>query len=895
MRVSGLQRPASSTYGTKFIHCVIKSSKTRVGVLLFLSVAFGFWIRPQGYHWPILRWVETHVNERYIKRYAQSLTTAPRLPTLHIDVKFKHVEKLRRKREEALKIGILLASDDDFVPAKLHFEGRTIPATLRLRGNLTDHLEGSKWSFRIKTKGDHHVLGMRRFSIHHPKVRGYLYEWGFLKSLRQEGVLAPRYPFINVFFNGEDRGIFALEERFAEELLASQERREGVIIKPDESELWVDVAQLNGLHQFQTGLRWGEITDFHLDTFRSTHVESDPLLARQCDEAIGLLRAFQEGRRKPSEVFDVEIMSRYMVLVDLWAADHAAGWANIRYYYNPITARLEPIGYNGYHRGHSPSTELLWNKSWRAMFLQDPIMAAAYVRELQRVNEPSYLDALEQQIGEEMLTSLTALSCEFGLDEMLKLPWSDLKERQAFIRRVLSPNRMVLAFTAEISVAEMGQHTSDLIEVRNVLDLPVEVVGLQVNEGPVIPTQSVWMAQPDDPAVAASDQMVLLPVAEKDTPPQYTHFVVSPSDRSSPDGSDSRVVYVHTRLIGHERVIRTPVLYQPQAVTTTHYNERITVDQALARHEFLEQRDTPGDLWIKSGAWEVHQDLVIPKGIRLRAGPDTILKFGEDVVMVAQGPVEFKAAPNLPVILEPLHSSWPGMVVMKADRPSTLAHVTIRGTRGIARRGWILTGGVTFYKSPVSIARCSFEDNQAEDSLNIIRTEFELRETRFVSCGSDAFDGDFVRGRVRGCEFKNVRADGVDVSGSEITIDQTMFDQIGDKAISVGERSTVQVRSISVSQSRFGVVSKDCSKVSVDRSTFRQVQYGLAAFVKKPEFGPAHLEGHNIRMTQVAKPSLVQVGSTMTIDGTSQPSQEVDAESFYRASAGNKPDSEDTR
>ena len=296
MKVGGLQRPVSSKYGTKFIHRAVKSSRTRVCVLLLLSLALGFWIRPQGYHWPILRWVETHVNERYIKRYAQSLITAPRLPALHIDVKFKHVEQLRRKREEALKIGILLASDDDFVPAKLHFEGRTIPATLRLKGNLTDHLEGSKWSFRIKTKGDNHVLGMRRFSIHHPKARGYLYEWGFLKSLRREGVLAPRYPFIDVFFNGEDKGIFALEERFAEELLASQERREGVIIKPDEYELWVDVARLNGLHQFRAGLRWGEMTDSHLVLFRSGHVESDPLLAKQRDQAIGLLRAFQEGR-----------------------------------------------------------------------------------------------------------------------------------------------------------------------------------------------------------------------------------------------------------------------------------------------------------------------------------------------------------------------------------------------------------------------------------------------------------------------------------------------------------------------------------------------------------------------------------------------------------------------
>ncbi len=517
--------------------------------------------------------------------------------------------------------------------------------------------------------------------------------------------------------------------------------------------------------------------------------------------------------------------------------------------------------------------------------MRDPLVAAAYVRQLQRVSEPGYLDLLEQQLGKEMQPLLLALNREFSLEKDLKLPWDDCRSRQQFIRNVLKPVRMVLAFSAERIASPAGQQVNDLIEVRNILQLPVAIVGFQVDEGPVISAQSVWMAQPGDPAIAASDQTVLLPVTEKDTPPQYTHFAISPSEGSSPDGSESRVVYVHTHLIAHERVIRTPVLYQPQAITTTHYNERITVDQALARHEFLEQRDTPGDLWIKSGAWEVHQDLVIPKGIRLRAGPDTMLKFGEDVALVAQGPVEFKGVPDQPVVMGPLDGAWPGIVVMKADRPSTLEHVTIRGTRGIARRGWILTGGVTFYKSPVLIKYCHFENSLSEDALNIIRTEFDLRGSRFSNCASDAFDGDFATGMVQGCKFTDVRADGVDVSGSEVTIEHSMFDQIGDKAVSVGERSTVQVRSISVSQSHFGVVSKDCSKVSVDRCTFRQVQYGLSAFVKKSEFGPAHLEAQEIRMTQVARPSLLQTGSTMTIDGQNQATEELDVESLYGTSA----------
>ena len=878
--------------GTLLLRRALNWPKLRLIFLLSIAFALGYVEHREELHVPLIQWIKLHTHPRYVEAF----TSAGPLPTLSIDVKFKHVEKLRRKRQEALEIGLLFASDDDFVPAKLRHGDRTISAKLRLKGDIAaDHLSGDKWSLRIKTKGDDHFLGMRRFSIQHPETRRYLYEWGFLESLRREGILAPRYRFINVIFNGEDRGIYALEEHFSKELLESQQRREGVIIKPDENEFWVNRAWTGGFDTstVDAGLRRERFLNYHIDTFRSTHVASNPSLAKQRDEAIGLLRSFQEGKRNPSEVFDLQITSRYMALTELWMASHSMAWTNSRYYYNPITARLEPIGFDAMafkfgHRTRLIWTQDNWNHRWRTGLRRDPVMAAAYVRSLQQVSEPSYLEELKQQLGEEMQGLLNSLSREFALRSRLRLPWPDLEERQAFIRGILSPNRMVLAFTVESKAADEAQHRTDLIEVRNVLDLPVEIVALQVGEGSLIPAQSVWAAQPDDPAVTASDQAVLLLVAENDAPPQYTHFVVTRSANSSAnDDADAPMIYLHTRLIGHERVIRTPVLYQPQAVTTTRYDERITVDQALAQHEFLEQRDNPGDLWIKSGTWKVHEDLVIPQDIRLRASPDTVLKFGENAVMVVQGPVDLRGTPDQPVILEPLNATWPGMVVMKAKQRSTLEHVTVRGARGIARRGWIMTGGVTFYKSPVLIESCHFEDISAEDGLNIIRTEFDLRGSRFSRCASDAFDGDFATGIVQGCEFTDIRADGIDLSGSEVVVAKSAFDQIGDKAISVGERSTVQVRSISVLQSRFGVVSKDRSTVTVNDIDLRQVQYGLAAFVKKPEFGPAHLEAQEIRMTQVARPSLVQTGSTMTIDGQDQATEELDVESLYHTSAIN--------
>ena len=74
---------------------------------------------------------------------------------------------------------------------------------------------------------------MREFSIQHPKTRMYLMEWVYRNHLLKEGVLSPRYEFINVVFNGTPKGIFSIEEHFSRELIEPQKRREGILLRYD--------------------------------------------------------------------------------------------------------------------------------------------------------------------------------------------------------------------------------------------------------------------------------------------------------------------------------------------------------------------------------------------------------------------------------------------------------------------------------------------------------------------------------------------------------------------------------------------------------------------------------------------------------------------------------------
>ena len=215
------------------------------------------------------------------------------IPRIHIDIKFKHFQKLSKKREKALKVGFISHGLDDYVPARIRYKNQNFKVKLRIKGDETDHLEGDKWSFRIHLKGDDHLFGMRRFSIQNPRTRNFEGEILFFEALRREGVLVPRYFFGKVAVNGKDIGLMAFEESFSKELLESQERRESVIIKFDESNI---------------ELITGNFKKAEIAPFRSKKVSKSEKLSADLTLARGLLRAFVIGALPASKVFDPVLM-----------------------------------------------------------------------------------------------------------------------------------------------------------------------------------------------------------------------------------------------------------------------------------------------------------------------------------------------------------------------------------------------------------------------------------------------------------------------------------------------------------------------------------------------------------------------------------------------------------
>jgi hypothetical protein len=309
-----------------------------------------------------------------------------------------------------------------------------------------------------------------------------------------------------------------------------------------------------------------------------------------------------------------------------------------------------------------------------------------------------------------------------------------------------------------------------------------------------------------------------------------------------------------------------------------------TVEEALARYPFLALSDQSGFLELKPGTWHVEGDLILPQEFGLWATQPVTLTFDREAIFFSNAPLLLQGPDKGSIYFGPKDDYWAGMIVLKAgaDLASVLHNVDIRGTAGISRDGWMTTGGVTFYESPVVMSDCRLLDSIAEDAINIVRSKFELVHSEFGHTASDAFDGDFVEGRIEQCAFHDVRGDGIDVSGSRITGQDVNLMRIYDKGISAGEGSVVNVNGVRAVDVGIVIASKDMSHVIAQEVYITRAWIaGLAAFLKKMEYGPASIQATHVVFEDESLRALVQRGSDVTINGEAIRATELDVDELY--------------
>ena len=422
---------------------------------------------------------------------------------LVVDMRFANYNNLLQLREQAVENGVYIPANRDYMTATMRLNNALVPVSMRFYPGPAGHLQGADgWNFDVRTRQNQQLEGMQRFYLLNPADNNWLFQHAFLRSLKREGILASRYEFVTLVLNGDNWGVYALQEGFGDELMTANGRTAGVILEFDADLLWESIAQFGDADAaFADPVSNLLATDFHffeIDAFRDATIADDEARTAQKEAGVSRLRALQAGEVAASEVFDVEKYGRFLALVDLWGAHEAISLVNLRYYFNPDTNLLEPIGFVGNPLSSQERLSL-------AATYDDPVLQAAYVREAHRMSQPDYLAALQNELGPELLSLQRSLRAEAG---ELPLPWDAIAERQEQIRGSLNPVQPVFA---HLGPPSLSMSATIQIDIANVVNLPVEILGFDIDGLTFLEPDPSWLrTEVADDLLSIDDHTIVL-------------------------------------------------------------------------------------------------------------------------------------------------------------------------------------------------------------------------------------------------------------------------------------------------------------------------------------------------------------------------------------------------
>ncbi|WP_017223517.1 CotH kinase family protein [Moritella dasanensis] len=788
------------------------------------------------------------------------------IPQLQLDIKYQDWMRIVADRKQALQAGQIPDQRAE-VKASVSYEENKYSAKVRLQGDLLDHVAGpQRWSLRVELKGKSSLLKVKRFALLSPNVRGNHAPLLFSKTLDIAGfdIISPQHIPVNLTVNGTPWGLMLLEEVFAKELLANNNRTEGLIVKLEQATLNEKNSQLHKV--------------FRPKVFQQSDAISDPSLNQQRKIALTLLSDFLNQRRSASDVFDSRKLGQYIATVDLWSAWHAFSWNNLRFYYNPHTAKLEPIQSD---EALSPVADKILLQPVSAQFpLIQAMLADTKVQEqydqalnhlLTLVNNkqlPDQLAALQQQILKKMQHGSPLLQ-GYSFDSLTAHAQCLARGCRDLPTMPTAWHRHVNTFSAELpwDLASQFRYSNNQkqLQLRNNNQAPISIIDLIVSDkwGSEISLTDA----PELPFTLASNQ------------------------------ADSSLIIAHRGAYNIKLLTRQgdkklqTYRFQLGESATSFLPRPLPMQQeadVLANYPFIQIQQ---DGWyFKPGNWHINDYLITPADTRVYIPENTHLRFSKKAGMLIFGQLDIEGSQQSPVTLTPSNNkTWQGIAVFGAGSKSTIQHLDMAKSTSPKQGNWQPRGALYMYDVDLDASNITLRDNRSEDALNMINSTFNLARLVIENAYSDGFDCDFCQGKISDSQFNTVGVrsggDAIDISGSRIIVRNSQFSQIRDKAISAGEHSDVDAANIQVNSAAFGIVAKDGSQVVADNITAVDIKHYLfMAYMKKPFFGGANLQASNFSCDNCSDISMLQKNNVLILDGQQQMAKKLNVKKLYTSS-----------
>ena len=248
--------------------------------------------------------------------------------TLKINQKNLYNLELQRKN----KIEGVSEKVQKFSRASLNYNQNDFDIRLRVKGDRSLHwFDQNSTSYKIDLSGDDRIWGLEEFSVQKPITRNYIYEFIFHRLLEEKKLIALKYFFVNLSLNDTNQGIYAVEEGFSKELVERNKKRNGPIFGVEE-------------------LKSFNYPKIEYDLYSKNYWQSN--YSQLIKNASLKLNEIKIRNNNIENIFDLEKWATYFAIIDLTGNFHGSIPKSVKLFYNPVTAKFEPIGFDGHYNSN---------------------------------------------------------------------------------------------------------------------------------------------------------------------------------------------------------------------------------------------------------------------------------------------------------------------------------------------------------------------------------------------------------------------------------------------------------------------------------------------------------------------------------------------------------------
>ena len=704
----------------------------------------------------------------------------------------------------------------------------------RPKGDRLIHYDKEKPSFSIKVLNAKSIKGMSSFSIQNPSIRNYLSEQLWLELLKNNEIISPSYDFINLTVNGDDLGIYSYEEKPTTFMLERLGKKNSSILKFSEA-YGTDIS-----------------TNPEIVVINSEDV---PFVNQKI--AVSILRNFVDGKSTVSETFDLDKLAIFFAITDLCKTYHGLYAKSVRYYYNTYTNLLEPIPFDGHAGWEGPllTIDLIDNNNpigkadpkneftnWLKLFFnkKNKKFTDLYYEKVSYYSSNEYLNQVlnDENLKSKMELSKKMIYKSFPTEQTNLTPYyfdykDYLNKNSLFMREKLLKDFNIQFFT-NISENNIKISSNNFVYSK----IPIKILSFNSKNYSYKIDKSIDFWEDLD-------------------------FDLKPKDSIFSDIILNKKLEVKYKTFGGKIVIKGINLFplnNEKGNYSSDYLDRLIYQEKVIK---------------KSNSMSFHGNdislddlLIIPDSIKLYVNSGQKITFKDKGAIISYGDVEFNGTNESSIIINYIknkeNTDLGGYFL--AIGPSNVSIKGVEFKNLINPQSKDIPGSVTIYNSKAIISNTIFDNNYSEDFLNLIDCQFELTNVKFKNCQSDCFDSDFSNGDLKNVSFLNSKNDGLDVSGSIINGDILSFDHIDDKAISVGEGSTLSINNIKINNSEIGITCKDGSSFTGSDIILDKVRVPIAIFQKKNRFKDPQLTLKNYSSKNFELEYLIQKSFFMNLN-----------------------------